>query len=549
MKIHRADINLDVKLAEFDVWVTPSIVEIKSTKRFKDEMANILQALDVLGSDSRTNDENFAFELTQRLFTHLDQIAHQKAVEAKNLGVMPHDASASILESVASLIFLVTGKSDNNHKCQLPIFLRNDLGWQGLPKVRLNRSGIRLENEAIPRTLDSKSFLNRAAALLAAARLADPVHFSDNLGLREASFTLVYNFIASLIPDYESRAQLAAFISHYDQCKASKSDPTLILAPLALFQVRGSVAATGGHEPEEILRKKMSEWGMRASVDFNTTDVIVDSKLQTLSPTYENENLNQAVTFVKTRAYDFIIPFKTHGWIPRLFIQSQFYAGDSGSVSHKNVDQTRATRIATSNFIKENWPGAPAPLYVEYLDGAGYCASLNGDLKRLLSFEDTADFFQIRSAPVRLRRLIQEIGFLTPLEVCHAAISCSGVSANMALQLKREGYGESEICRGIAHAIEVGAIHSAGDQLVISESFLEPAQRYYVLDHIAKHGKPLGSAVHCKGCALIPGFGPYFGIGLGQLVSSLSLVTNGPSAIEFGELLETLSKNGEIILR
>ena len=49
----------------------------------------------------------------------------------------------------------------------------------------------------------------------------------------------------------------------------------------------------------------------------------------------------------KSRAYDFVLPFKTAGWKPSLFVQSQFYAGDSGSVSHKNVDQTSTSSLGS----------------------------------------------------------------------------------------------------------------------------------------------------------------------------------------------------------
>lgn len=35
----------------------------------------------------------------------------------------------------ASLLYLVTGKSDNNVKCQLPVYLRNELGWSRFPRL------------------------------------------------------------------------------------------------------------------------------------------------------------------------------------------------------------------------------------------------------------------------------------------------------------------------------------------------------------------------------------------------------------------------------
>ena len=47
------------------------------------------------------------------------------------------------------------------------------------------------------------------------------------------------------------------------------------MAPIVIFKVRGSVVASGGHEPERILRELMTHWGMREGIDFNTADVVV----------------------------------------------------------------------------------------------------------------------------------------------------------------------------------------------------------------------------------------------------------------------------------
>ena len=80
-----------------------------------------------------------------------------------------------------------------------------------------------------------------------------------------------------------------------------------------------------------MLRSRMSEWGMDREIDFNTTDVVVAE---------EGSGKRK-----KTRAYDFILPFNVNGWCQQLFVQCQFYAGDSGSVSHKNVDQTSTSRL------------------------------------------------------------------------------------------------------------------------------------------------------------------------------------------------------------
>ncbi|WP_140061037.1 hypothetical protein, partial [Vibrio parahaemolyticus] len=73
------------------------------------------------------------------------------------------------------------------------------------------------------------------------------------------------------------------------------------------------------------MREKLIEMGLKPDVDFNTSDVVIGEEMVTEGGKRKK----------KTRAYDFVLPYKTEGWQPKLFIQSQFYAGDSGSVSHK----------------------------------------------------------------------------------------------------------------------------------------------------------------------------------------------------------------------
>ena len=91
---------------------------------------------------------------------------------------------------------------------------------------------------------------------------------------------------------------------------------------------------------------------------------------------------------VKTRAYDFALPYKLDQCPRQIFIQSQYYAGDSGSVSPKNVDQTTAARTAAKKIVGKD------ARFIEYVDGAGFFASLNGDLKSLLDMADTTSFIQ-----------------------------------------------------------------------------------------------------------------------------------------------------------
>ena len=151
------------------------------------------------------------------------------------------------------------------------------------------------------------------------------------------------------------------------------------------------------HEPEHKLRSYMADWGLCAGT-------------------------------------------KSEG--KKLFVQCQFYAGDSGSVSHKVVDQTDASRNHTLKFY-------PNAVFVEYLDGAGYFSSLNGDLKKMLAKKTTKAFIQVKTAPVKFRRELQEIDFLTPLEIEHAILAGNKAEAELVGYLQAQGYDKEEIYRSL----------------------------------------------------------------------------------------------------
>ena len=74
------------------------------------------------------------------------------------------------------------------------------------------------------------------------------------------------------------------------------------------------------------------------------------------------------------------------------------------------------------------------------MDGAGYFSSLNGDLRRLLSMDTTCSFVQIRSIPIRLRRELQQLGFLLPIEIEQAVLQSSGDPKAVFGLLAADGY-------------------------------------------------------------------------------------------------------------
>jgi hypothetical protein len=292
----------------------------------------------------------------------------------------------------------------------------------------------------------------------------------------------------------------------------------------------------------------MMEWGMVDDIDFNTSDVVLDVERGRLAES-DAELTPAAALRNKTRAYDFVLPFRTPTWQPHIFIQSQFYAGDSGSVSHKNVDQTQASRRnATSTCERARWP---LPRFIEYVDGAGYSASLNRDLRSLLNFPDTADFFQIRSAPVRLRRQLQDIGFLTPMEIAHALIRRRNVMSAAIALLVEEGYQPVEIERSRLIAAENGYIRQVdGDDWAVPEDRIQIVRQYLVLDLVATNGREHENAGDPRGMVLIPGFGPYFGILLTVLagIAAAGFPVLWPGQLLLSDLGELAGK-GFVLLR
>lgn len=538
--------SLEQKLWEFDVWVTPSIVDIRNTKRFRIELARILSVLDALssGENHALDQRRFAANLVDRVLERLDTFQTQATVSDMLLHIQ------EFLASLSALLFLVTGKSDNNHKCQFPIFLKNCIGWTSLPGVRLRKKKWERVDEPIPRVLDSEAYMARVSRLYAVGRFEHTATSGPVISLKDVAAKVLFQFVDCLLADTSSQKQLSAFLQHYSRARETGESPELMLTPLVMFQVRGSVAASGGHEPEDLLRVRLSEWGLVRGIDFNTTDVILNVEAGTIVEA-SRESTEAPSGKTKTRAYDFVLPFRTPTWTPRIFVQSQFYAGDSGSVSHKNVDQTHSSRLSATALIVRKWPGSPLPCFLEYVDGAGYSASLNGDLKSLLSFPDTAGFFQIRSSPIRLRRELQQIGFLTPLEIAHAVLRSKGVAKDAGGLLLKEGYTMVEVDRVISSAVDRGILKWSADNalLLIDITLMPLVRQYLILDLIACEGGPFVSLADLTGVAMIPGYGPHYGLSLSELETCINRHFAPVWPKSFMVDLQALCTAGFVVLR
>ncbi|MBK8185711.1 MAG: hypothetical protein IPK63_23580 [Candidatus Competibacteraceae bacterium] len=507
MKLTIPKISLDIQLLEFDVWITPSLGEIRDTEKFKEQMEAVVNTFEAIGS------------VTDKFKDVKD--CHPIAIADTFIDLTrgkTEEEAGTILGALASVLYLVTGKSDNNAKCQLPLFLRDKARWDTFPVIRRRKEAVSLASGPIPRELKAEKYLGLVAALR-----THPDHQKR----------LLEQFVSFLLNDDACVSQLWSIGYSYFMLKGFKKERDL-LTPLVVFQVRGSVAASGGHDPEELLRTRLAEWGLQAGVDYNTSDVVLTEVLKLLGTTPVVEEVQaepaddddeerekkvevtqeeEGKVKVKTRAYDFILPYQVSGWKPKVFIQSQFYAGDSGSVSHKNVDQTSTSRKTVQDILAN-------ARFVEYVDGAGYFSTLNRDLKHLLNMTNTASFIQVRSAAVRLRRELQHVGFLTPLEVEHAIFRSDGSPAAVRKVLKDEGYADVEIERSIGDCARRGLVVTDRGKLTVTATRRDVARRYLLLDVAARLGAaPATPSEKLAGCLLVPGYGPFHGIKLDQLVT------------------------------
>ena len=161
----------------------------------------------------------------------------------------------------------------------------------------------------------------------------------------------------------------------------------------------------------------------------------------------------------------------------------------------------------------------PDAVLVEYVDGAGYFSSLNGDLEKLFEMDGT-EFSQIRSSPIRIRRELQHTGFLTPLELQQATFQTSNPNRESVSKIiKRDGYSTTEFSRALADAMERGLLVEEQGLLRPRQQDRDIVRRYSLLDVAAIAGsEPKSESDSMAGCLLVPGFGPFFGIKLDVLV-------------------------------
>jgi len=544
------ELSLEEKLREFESWITASIQDIGDTTTYREEQEKISRILSSLANATRGFESPSDCNPEQMAFYCVAEIERIISEAASVDGALK--AATDLMDSLISMLFLVTGKSDNNIKCQFPVFLFQNENRTVFPVLK-GRKGkiITFEYLELGRVVKQ----DRVSKLIAEA-LVMRERYEGDIDLGAEAVWLLKGYIKTILDSPDSVEQLWALGFSYFFLKNNKPGfESKLLAPIIAFKVRGSVAAQSGHIPERILRGYMKSWGLKADVDFNSDDVIVDGRelnrddlIEAAVELHEGERGNRVFSDLnsdptKTRAYDFVLPFKTSEWSPRVFIQAQFYAGDSGSVSHKVVDQTRSSRVLT----RAKYPKA---VFLEYLDGAGYYASLFGDLKHMLDMPSTADFIQVRTAHVKLRRVLQHIGFLTPLDFVHALFRTKNIVRNAFLLLLEEGYQESEINRCFVFCKAEGLLKEEVGRISISPRLVVSARRIMLLDIVVLEGDV---SLRSKGEVVVfaPGVKSDYGVGIAALGRMYERYLDGieSGTTRFGLDLEWLSGKGFIQIK
>lgn len=501
MLIPSEKLKVDEKIEEFSEWLTPTLQDIRQTEKFSQECENIAKVVTQLAKQvnfSQPEDYSDLSLLSKKILSSLIEIA-----PTDDLKTLENFIEIE-LDTFFNVLFIVTAQTDNNIKNHVALALKEEHEIISFPERKLTKKNCYFELKPLKNVLKSYEISKKLTKLISSLYFSTlyPVLINTNgIDLNKYLIELFETYIRLLLTDHQSFLQFfkfcEIFINQYD---INPSEANLFITPLVIFKIRGSITASIGHYPEIFLREQLQLIGLKPNHDFNITDVKI---------------LNKSENNDKTRAYDFILPYNVPGWDWSLFIQSQYYAGDSGSVSHKVIDQT----ISSRNLTKTKFPDAK---FIEYLDGAGYLGALKGDLKHMLSLPDTHSFFQMTSIFVRLRREFQNIGYLTPIELEHAILRTeNGLYSQVNRILLAESYSNDEIERCINFCLQHELLKLDSDKFILHDDRLQIARRLFMIDLIAIHGNTI-RFIDKQQVVCIPGYGSSYGMLEKDLTSKLT---------------------------
>ncbi len=456
--------SVDSRIEEFGEWVTARIDSIEEHDEFNDRSSGFLSAFEYL---EKLDIEHLNFN---------DSALKISSSIISDKQIFDAEACKKRLENIIDFIYVTTGTTDNNIKCQFAPYLRHVKKWSEYPLIKQSKSGkVSISKKVIT---DLGQIKKEEVVKQYSKYLAVSIKDSEV----ENTITMILNGFLNCIFDCGNYQRLVDVIRSL--ASVDEIGKRSILETFAVFQLRGSSAAKSGHGPENKLRNILEQWGMISGEDFNPYDVTPEAIL----------GLERGDK--KTRAYDFVFPYKVTNMATSIFVQSQIYAGDSGSVSHKNVDQIPLSR----RNVKDLFPNA---IFLEFVDGAGYCTALAGDLKRILSMDDTDSFFQANTVVVNLRRAFMFAKHLYPAELISWILKILLFSGNEETSVEstvKSIYSPGEVERVFPRTGLSKLNCELKDVLIIDKNIRTSAAAFIIIDSISV----LAKSSECNH-AIIPG--------------------------------------------
>ncbi len=138
----------------------------------------------------------------------------------------------------------------------------------------------------------------------------------------------------------------------------------------------------------------------------------------------------------------------------------------------------------------------------------------------MLAKPSTKDFIQINSAPLKLRRELQEIKFLTILEIEHSILVTGGRQEDVIRFLKKDGYTIEEIELVLGNAKRNNKILEEKENLLLTEERETIVRKYCLLDIIANYGEPIPSDKRA-GFLIVPGYTTIWGMPQANVIKSV----------------------------
>jgi hypothetical protein len=120
MKLPVPALDIATQLLEFDMWITPSLGEIRDTERFRQELDTIAAIFDAMGV-ATNNFENLQDCAPTSLAEIFVKLASSKAQQQEKEPGTNKKNVQKLFEALASVLFLVSGKSDNNAKYRFDV--------------------------------------------------------------------------------------------------------------------------------------------------------------------------------------------------------------------------------------------------------------------------------------------------------------------------------------------------------------------------------------------------------------------------------------------